>query len=293
MNLVINTCHLPDRLGSMEKTIDLFAEAGFDALDFSAAASEAFYTEGAHPDSYYTELRAYAEAKGVPFVQAHAPHGSSFADEARTEKRFREIVYSMKTSALLGVKNIVVHPCQHLCYREPGVPEQLFEMNMDFYRRLLPYAEEYGICVCTENMFQGDMYVLNVHSTCSHPEEMIRYFDEINHPLFGCCLDIGHTSLVREDASNFIRALGKKRLTCLHVHDVDDAHDRHVTPYFGGAIAWDRVMAALAEIAYTGDFTYETDYIYDSRPTALAPAIARLSAAIGKGLIAKYELLAH
>lgn len=289
MKLVINTCHLPTRLGSMEKTVDLLATAGFDALDFSAAAAEEFYTEGAHPASYYTELRAYAEAKGVSFVQAHAPHGSSFADAARTEKRFHEIVCSMKNAALLGVENIIVHPCQHLCYLEPGVPEQLFEINMDFYRRLLPYAEEYGIRVCTENMFQGDMYILNVHSTCSRPDEMIRYFDEINHPLFGCCLDIGHTSLVREDASNFIRALGKERLTCLHVHDVDDAHDRHVTPYFGGAIAWDRVMTTLAEIGYTGDFTYETDYIYDSRPIALAPAIARLSAAIGKTLIAKFE----
>ena len=289
MKLIVNTCHLPDRVGGMEKTVDLLAEAGFDALDFSAAAAPEFYTEGAHPDSYYTELRAYAESKGVSFLQAHAPHGSSFADEAKTEKRFQEIVCSMKNAALLGVENIVVHPCQHLTYREPGVPEQLFEINMDFYRRLLPYAEEYGIRICTENMFQGDMYILNVHSTCSRPDEMIRYFDEMNHPLFGCCLDIGHTSLVREDAASFIRALGAKRLTCLHVHDVDDAHDRHVVPYFGGAIAWDRVMEALAEIGYTGDFTYETDYMYAPRPTALIPSIARLSAAIGRTLIGKFE----
>ena len=291
MKLILNTSELPARVGGMKKTIDLIALAGFDGIDFSAAASEEFYTEGAHPDTYYTELRAYAEDKGLAFLQAHAPHSSSFTDEARTEKRFREIVCSMKNAALLGVPNIVVHPCQHLTYLEPGVPEQLFEINMDFYRRLLPYAEEYGIRVCTENMFQGDMQILNVHSTCSRPAEMIRYFDEMNHPLFGCCLDIGHTSVVREDAASFIRALGKKRLTCLHVHDVDDAHDRHTVPYFGGAIAWDRVMAALAEIGYDGDFTYETDYIYASRPVELAPAIARLSVAIGRTLIGKFALL--
>ena len=290
MKLILNTTNLPERLGGMKKTVDVFAEAGFDGIDFSAAASEEFYTEGAHPDAYYTELRAYAEAKGLAFLQAHAPHGSSFTDEKRSEKRFYEIVTSMKNAALLGVKNIVVHPCQHLCYRDPGVPEQLFEINMAFYRRLLPYAEEYGIRVCTENMFQGDMQILNVHSTCSRPAEMIRYFDEIRHPLFGCCLDIGHTSVVREDAASFIRALGKERLTCLHVHDVDDAHDRHTVPYFGGAIAWDRVMAALAEIGYEGDFTYETDYAYAVRPAALAPALARLSAAIGRTLIGKFEM---
>lgn len=289
MKLIVNTSHLPERLGGIEPTIDMIAAAGFDGVDFSASAQEEFYTEGAHPDSYYKDLRAYAEDKGLSFVQAHAPHGSSFADEAQTKKRFDEIVCSMKNASLLGVKNIVVHPCQHLPYLEPGVPERLFEINMDFYRRLLSYAEEYGITVCTENMFQGDMHILNVHSTCSRPAEMIRYFDEINHPLFGCCLDIGHTAVVREDASSFIRALGKDRLTCLHVHDVDDAHDRHVPPYFGGAICWDRVMATLAEIGYAGDFTYETDYIYATRPIALAPAIMRLSASVGRGLIAKFE----
>lgn len=291
MKLIVNTTCFPERLGGMKQAVDMIADAGFDGIDFSASAMEEFYTDGAHPDSYYKDLRAYAEAKGLSFVQAHAPHGSSFTDEAQTKQRFDEIVCSMKNASLLGVRNIVVHPCQHLPYLAPGVPEELFEINMDFYRRLMPYAEEYGIRVCTENMFQGDMHILNVHSTCSRPSEMIRYFDEMDHPLFGCCLDIGHTSVVREDAAAFIRALGKQRLTCLHVHDVDACHDRHLPPYFGGAIAWDRVMAALAEIGYTGDFTYETDYFYASRPIELAPGMMRLSAAIGRGLIAKFEML--
>ena len=145
MKLILNTSHLPERVGGMKQTVDLLAEAGFDGIDFSAAANEEFYTEGAHPDDYYTELRAYAESKGLAFLQAHAPHGSSFAEEERTEKRFFEIVTSMKNAALLGVENIVVHPCQHLTFWEEGAPERLFEINMAFYRRLLPYAEEYGI----------------------------------------------------------------------------------------------------------------------------------------------------
>ena len=284
MKLVTMTSAFTKAFG-FEKAIDLLAEAGFDALDFSAAHAEEFYTD-VHPDSYYIEMRKRAEAQGITFAQAHAPYTSV---KEQAEENERQVITAMKNAALLGAENIVVHPLQHYRYREAWAPEKLFEENMAFYRRLLPYAEEYGIRVCTENMFQGDMYILNVHSTCSRPAEMIRYCDEINHPLFGCCLDIGHTSLVREDASNFIRALGKERLTCLHVHDVDDAHDRHTTPYFGGAIAWDRVMAALAEIGYTGDLTYETDYIYNPRPVALAPAIARLSAAIGRTLIGKFE----
>ncbi|MBE6655991.1 MAG: sugar phosphate isomerase/epimerase [Ruminococcaceae bacterium] len=287
MKLVTQTDYLAEHFG-LAAAVDMLADAGYDGIDFSAYASEEYYTD-AHPASFYTELRARAEERGVPFVQAHAPHGSSFQDEAQTARRFDEIVTSMKHAALLGASCIVVHPCQHLHYiLDPEAPERLFEINMDFYRRLFPYAEEYGIRVMTENMWNFADNVI-VHSTCSRPSEMIRYFDELDHPLFGCCLDIGHTALVREDAAAFIRALGNKRLACLHVHDVDGTHDSHTVPYFGGAIGWDRVMEALAEIGYTGNLTYEADCFFAPLPEALAPDAARFMASIGRTLVGKFE----
>ena len=288
MKLVTMTKYFSKQFG-LENAVDLLAAAGFNGLDFTAYHMSEFYTD-AHPKSYYEEIRKRAEARGISFEQAHAPyHGSYHSDNPRTEEQIAEIVCSMKNASYLGVKNIVVHPIQHERYRLPEMPERLFEENMIFYRRLLPYAETYGIRVCTENMYQGDMNILNVPSVCARPAEMIRYFDEINHPLFGCCLDVGHATLVREDAAAFIQALGKKRLTCLHVHDVDDAHDRHLPPYFGGAIAWDRVIDALAEIGYEGNFTYEADYFFQGRPPEIAPAAARLMASIGHSLIKRFK----
>lgn len=288
MKLVTMTRYFSTQFG-MEKAVDLLSEAGFDGLDFTAYHTSEFYTD-VHSKAYYEEIRKRAEARGVPFEQAHAPyHGSYHGDDPRTEQQILEIVCSMKNASYLGIKNVVVHPIQHYRYRLPGMPERLFEENIVFYRRLLSYAEEYGIRVCVENMCQGDMDILNVPSVCARPAEMIRYFDEINHPLFGCCLDIGHATLVREDTAAFIRALGKKRLTCLHVHDVDAAHDRHLPPYFGGAVNWDRVLSALAEIDYEGSFTYEADYFFGQKPPALATAAARLIAAIGHTLTRRFE----
>lgn len=285
MKLISTTDYLASRFGFAE-AIDILADAGYDGIDFSAHTSEEYYTD-AHPESYYTDLRARAEARGVAFLQAHAPFASSFKDGEKTEKRFFEIVTSMKNASLLGVPRIVVHPCQHLHYVDnDAVPERLFEMNMAFYRRLLPYAEEYGIAIMTENMWTSDAGVI-VHSTCSRPQEMIRYFDEIDHPLFGCCLDIGHTALVREDAAAFIRALGKKRLQCLHVHDVDGTHDNHTLPYFGGAVNWERVLCALAEIGYEGNLTYEADCFFAPLPPTLAPDAARFMERVGRTMIAK------
>lgn len=282
MKLVTMTSHLTKCFG-FAKAIDLLADAGFDALDFSAAHSEEFYTD-VHPDTYYTEMRKRAEARGICFAQAHAPYTSR---KEAAEKNEREVICAMKNAALLGAKNIVVHPLQHYRYCVPGNPELLFEENMAFYRRLLSYAEEYGITICTENMFQGDMHILNVPSVCSSPEEMVRYFDEIDHPLFGCCLDIGHTVTVRENTANFIRALGKTRLKCLHVHDTDEARDRHLLPYFGGGVNWDVVLGTLAEIGYEGDFTYEADYFLHLLPDELLPEASRFMAEIGHIMIKK------
>ena len=299
MKLITTTGHLASLFG-LEKTVDMLAEAGFDGIDFTAFASEAFYTD-AHGASYYTELRAYADDKGLAFLQAHAPFNSSFPDEEKTEKRFHEIVCSMKNAALLGVKNIVVHPCQHLTFWEEGMPERLFEINMAFYRRLLPYAEEYGIRVCTENMYQQEGVIVQ-HSTCSRPSEMNRYFDGIRHPLFGCCLDVGHTVLVREDPSAFIRTMGAERLTCLHVHDVDGMHDNHTLPYFGavyewdshlgeytGGVNWERLMRTLAEVGYVGDFTFEADTFLRKLPVENSADASRFMCDVGRYLIGIYE----
>ena len=116
-----------------EGMLDMMKKGGFDAMDFSFFYSE-YYDEStgsemAKPE-YFKNLRKLAEDKGIVFNQAHAPFGSSFEKAEETEKRFNDITASMRNAALLGVKNIVVHPCQHLVYEKDGVPEQLFEINI-------------------------------------------------------------------------------------------------------------------------------------------------------------------
>ena len=220
------------------------------------------------------------------FNQSHAPFSSSFVDEEKTAQRFDEIVTAIKRASYLGVKNIIVHPCQHLEYDIEGNPEKLFEYNMEFYKRLLPYCEEYNIRVALENMWQYTGFIN--HSTCSRPEEFIRYVDELNNDSFVACLDIGHASLVREDVTEFIKKLGNKRLQCLHVHDVDGTNDSHTLPFYG-EVNWSKVMKALAEIDYKGDLTFEADNFMDNKPDALLPECARLMAKTGKYLIEQFN----
>lgn len=270
-----------------DKAVDILAKAGFDCLDFSFYENfQSIYDEKLE---FFKELRKKVEAKGLRFNQAHAPFSSSYADEEGTKKRFDEIVRSMERAALLGAENIIVHPCQHLPYEEDGVPEKLFEMNMDFYNRLKPYCEEYGIHVAIENMWQyrGSTQKI-VHATCSRPEEFIKYVDSLDSEWFVACLDIGHAMLVCEDPADFVRALGKKRLRALHVHDVDGSRDLHTLPYFG-VCNWEKIMKALAEVGYEGEVTYEADGFIQNKPTELYPEYLKVMEKTGRHLIKIFD----
>jgi len=278
VKLSINSNNIVNAYG-LQKAVDFFADTGFDAIDFSMFNEE--YCTDAHDKSFYQEARLKAEARGICFNQAHAPFGSSFTDPAETQKRFQEIVTAMKIASWLGVPNIIVHPCQHLTYDNPGVPEQLFEINMAFYRSLIPYCEEYGIKVAVENMWQYPKMIS--HSTCSRPEEFLRYMDNLDTEHFVACLDIGHAVLVREKPDDMVRALGNKYLKTLHVHDVDGIRDSHTIPYRGIA-DWAAVTKALGEIDYSGDLTFEVGD-FGAFPMELWPGLSRHMVDIGRYLI--------
>lgn len=269
---------------SFEETIDMLADVGFEALDFSATAEE-FCTD-VHDKYYYEELKKRACDKGVIFNQAHAPHPSSYIDAEKNTERFKALVTSMKNASYLGVETIIVHPAQHLEFHIPGNPEILFEYNMEFYRKLIPYCEEYGIKIATENMWQYPGMIS--HSTCSRPDEFVRYVDGVSSKWLVACFDIGHSVLVREQSDEFIRKLGKDRLKCLHVHDVDGIDDSHTFPFMGIA-HWDSIMKSLAEIGYTGDLTFEVGHPLVNIPKALVPHYARLLCETGKYLVSLYN----
>jgi len=287
MKLVTNTC-TPCKQYSIEELIDMMHEAGFDAIDFSFDAAPFNQMQGEEFRAWLKTIRERAESKGMSFTQAHAPFPSSDRDPAKTEEIFWSIVRSIEHASILGIDIIVVHPIQHLDYDEGDNAEKLFELNMEFYRRLEPYCKKYGVKVALENMYQVPLFRKCMHSTCSRPAEFIRYLDTLNSEWFVACLDIGHAVLVCEDPANFIRALGKDRLKCLHVHDVDGVSDLHTIPY-RGVIKWNKVAAALKEIDYEGEFTFEIGNFFGQMPKELYPAGFVLAEATGRHIMKMIE----
>ena len=281
MLLSTNTARMLQHVPANE-LVDMIRTAGFTAMDFSFF-DEKWYSEE-QEENFFSELRKYAEGVGIRFNQAHAPFHSSFPDEEQTQSRFLDIVRAIRRAALLGAKAIVVHPVQHLHYADAGVPERLFEMNMDFYGKLIPYCQEYGIQVAVENMWQYHPWPKITHSTCSTPQEMNRYLDTLNSPWITGCLDVGHASLVGQSPDEFVLAMGSNRLGALHVHDVSKTEDSHTIPY-QGVIDWPKLMQALHKIGYQGDLTFEADGFINKTPPELYPDALRLLARTGNLLM--------
>lgn len=263
MKLSINIDPLLKRY-KLEECIDLYQKAGYDCMDYPFFAmihenciyNTAQYREAAR------EVRAVSDAKGFPVNQTHAPF--AFKQEqwlnpvCYEEFIFPAIVRSIEASGILGADTVVVHPIHHIAYK--GHEEELFQRNMEFYGKLIPYAKEAGVKVAVENMWQRDpLRNCIIADTCSEAEEFVRYIDALDSEQITACLDVGHVGLpvsASRSVGDVIRALGHDRLGALHIHDNDFQGDLHLLPYLG-KLDWDDITKALGEINYKGDFTYE------------------------------------
>ncbi len=269
-----------------EQTVRILAAAGFDAIDYSmfgmSGAEHILHTDAA--DKYVDHLRDVAEECSVVFNQAHAPFVFKNWDDEDNFKNhiFPTITRAIRLAARIGVKIIVVHPLHHMRYE--GNEEKLHDMNVNYYRSFIPYCEEYGIKVATENMWQRDAkrgYI--IHDTCSRAAEFNRYLDDIASPWIVGCLDLGHCGLVGVEAENMIREMGSEHISALHVHDNDYISDAHVEP-FSGKMNWQEITKALGEIGYKGDFTFEADIFFSKMDNDFVPTGAKYLHDVGRYL---------
>ncbi len=286
MRISTNSKILYSRMSEIE-AVKFFAKCGFDTLDLgmldmwneNCPKNQANYIE------YAKELKKVADGCGVIFNQSHAPMHSSYVDETKTAQAYELIVRSMEIAAIAGVKNIVVHPKQHLEY--PEFKDELRQQNIEFYNSLLEISKDWGINILTENMWRTKGTNAILESVCAPHEEFRDYVDMMQSDRFGACLDIGHTYLVREDIPNMIRTLDH-RIWGLHVHDVAMDNDLHTMPFFGSINNWEEIMKALAEIGYRGDITFEIKAL-DNMPDALVEDTLKMLHRVGETLVEMVE----
>ncbi len=272
MRISTTTHFLVNRYGKLTTAVQMLAAAGFDCYDYSVfdiSDKNPLYGDGWR--EYLAEVKAAADAAGIVCNQSHAPFPSIKPDVPKNAeyngKVFDLITRAVEGAALLGAKHIIVHPMHHLKYWENQ--QKLFDMNMEFYRSLAPYAKKFGIRICVENMWQRKDGRI-VDSTCATSAEFAAYLDTLADDCFAGCLDLGHCGLCGHDAAQMIRDLGASHIGALHVHDNDHYSDAHTIPY-NGKMNWAEITEALGSIGYAGDFTYEADSYLQPLPDDFIP----------------------
>lgn len=290
MRISTTTSFLTQRFGALTTAVQMLADAGFDCYDFSVFdVSDKNPLYGENWREHIAEVKAAADKAGIVCNQSHAPFPCLQPDLPKYEEYnahiFDWIVRAMEGAALLGAQNIIVHPIHHVNYWENQ--QKLFDMNMDFYRSLAPYAKQFGIKICVENMWQRKDGRI-VDSACASAAEFAAYLDTLNDDCFAGCVDVGHCGLVARDAAQMILELGSKHVHALHIHDNDHYGDLHTIP-FNGKMNWPEITAALGKIGYAGDFTYEADAYLRPLPDDFIPDALAYMAKMARTLTARID----
>ena len=238
------------------KAVELVAKASFDAWDFSMFdmarwdRNNGCVLDNGHPLrsneylKFARELRHIGEELGIRCNQSHAPF------PVYRPQIYSYIKRAIECTAEAGGKICVIHPDNHKSAEE----------NAEMYFELLPFAKEHGVKIATENMWnwspENDCAKA---AACSHHDDFLAHIRAVNDPDFVACLDIGHAEMKGLDttAEKMILTLGE-HLQALHIHDNDLWHDSHAIP-FSMQIDFEKVVAALKKVGYSGYLTLEAD----------------------------------
>ena len=234
---------------------------GYDYADYQQfinTESDFFKSPLAEFERAITKEKKIAADAGIVFSQAHGPWRHPTRDLAPADRaeRMESMKKSIYGTAALGCKNWVIHPLMPYGSNSPDHPEEVMEINRNFFSEICDYAKTLGITVCFENM---PFLKLPLSSTAS----IVSFVKELNRDNFKVCLDTGHAIVWGEQPSDAARLIGKDLLTTLHIHDNDGTADRHHRPE-EGVINWTAFASALREIGYDGVCSLECAPLRDS-----------------------------
>lgn len=278
MKISIETYELRERYDD-KTSVKMLKDAGFDCYDYSMYwihdkskdMLEEDYRERA------VALRKFADNLGIECNQAHAPFDLEHTDSFDlSNETYRKLVRSLEVASILGAKNIVVHA---IGYRQLS-KENFYQLNRQFYKSLLPYCEQFDICVSVENLFDWKEKALPV---LSDPKEHMEFVKSLDSDRFNICVDVGHSAVTGFQPEEVIGAMNQDILKALHIQDNDCFMDLHTIP-FAGKLDWSKIATALKTIGYEGDWTFEVWAFLNKLPADSLPSALHFIADLGKSL---------
>ena len=156
----------PVMVFGLPQGVKLLCEAGYPALDLSLNIDK-FEELPSKKDQ--EEAKEIAKSFGVVFRQAHAPFGyQKFIRVFQAEFwRIFEVVSNF------GVQQMIVHPLQPGRYY--GHEKEIFDLNVEFYRSLIPLvikrAKTFPIC----QTFLDDLILSAICAETVHKSRHFHY----------------------------------------------------------------------------------------------------------------------
>lgn len=287
---MISTMTLPlSRYVGETKAIEMLAQAGFEAIDYSMhlyGVEDSVYQKPlSEMLENYEKLKKELHRNRMVACQFHTLYPTYTCDAETDEMRFQATVRGIYAAQALGSPYVVVHPMLPSATATDMRREECWALNYRFYSRLIPYLEKCGVQLGIENMYSYDsgQYIRNAMSTA---EDMVRYIDRMNAVAgaqrFVACLDTGHAHLLGMNPAQMIEELGS-HLHLLHLHDNRQEDDTHTLPFLGG-VDFMGLIDALRDTGYQGHISLEAHGFLSRFPLALAPDALQLMAKVARYL---------
>lgn len=220
---------------------------GFES--FEVCVGEAGPTRLDASDREIKAIRERAEREGVVLHSVASGEGWKNAltslDAAERARAIAVTRRSLDIASLLGAKALLVVPGT---VSEKTPYDAAVENGLDSLAELAPYAEERGVAIGIENVW--NKFLLS-------PVEMRDFIDQCDSRFVGAYVDVGNM-LPYGYPEQWLRILGQ-RVKAIHMKDFRCAVGNMggFVMLMEGDVNWPQVMAALREIGYEGALTAE------------------------------------
>lgn len=159
------------------------------------------------------------------------------------EKGKKEIEHALRVAKATGADTVLLVPA---VVNESVRYIEAYERSQTNIRDLLPLAEELGVVIAVENVW--NKFLLS-------PIEFAQYVDEFDSPWLQAYFDVGNV-VIYGYPEDWIRTLGK-RINKVHIKDFKrNGYEWSKLPY-DGDVNWPEVRKALDEVGYEGFGTEE------------------------------------